>query len=495
MHDKELVKLRRSVMGKVRAKDVSHLPEEELHALLQNDIYTTSEMAVIAGFFKEKDESYRQWVELTSGLEKPINKLFFTDLGLKVMPVVIKLIENHTFEGDFDEYMIAQACQGVTHRDIAEVIENYLITNTSYHMQQLLDRYQRLKLIITLSDAIDDLARREQIPAVVDTTIDGMRNWAKCDVEMITSDIETVSETMEKMTGSVEDVETIQLRRMPRFSEMVLLQRKEMHLIGAPAANGKTAFVMQLMDELVEDHGLTIDAFLFETSWAQYQQRYTSRNYHINGDKFRTKRHTLTVEDKRVCHSVVQKLMDYEGKVNLAPQDHEYTPALVEKIIRQRINKTGNPCDVIIIDHIDCMSPDGRTKDGYTDNNNILKSLIRIARQNNAILIVASQLNEDVVKNYFNKQSKKMPGQGCFRYGNIYNYSKLAIILYKLEEDMSDFRKPVVDQKIIICKNNNGASGVINSLYVKPTTLTIESFYEEHLVKHKDTLKKFNFHL
>jgi hypothetical protein len=492
VQDKELVKLRRSIVGKVRAKDVSHLPEEELYALLQNDIYTTSEMAVMAGFFKDKDASYKQWCEVTAGMDKPIQKMFFTDLALKVMPVILKLSESSTFDGDFDEYMIAQSANGVNAQDISKIIEEFMLANTSYHMQQLVDRYQRLNLVIKFSDAIDDIARREPMPNVIESTIGSIRHLSRCDVKMITPSVEVVTPQTEKLLGDVEDDEVYKLKRFEHLGNLAYFTRKEMHAIGAPPSNGKTAFAMQLIDEFIEDNpSLNVSAFLLESDWRQYQQRYTARKYGVNLNRFIDRR--FTIDDRRFVQQAANDLMQFDNRLFMQPRGR-YSATDIGRVIRQQADSTGIKPDVIIVDHIGRVQPEQGTPRGFGSQEDSLLRLQEIAEENNAILIVMSQLDKDSVTNSFDKKKQTLPTITAFKYGTITEISKLCIILFKDSQELLS-NEMVLNQKIVVVKANNGSSGYVDSLFVKPLAYHIEAHEPEQLFRHRDMLRKFNFHV
>src|SRR5690606_35860444 len=87
----------------------------------------------------------------------------------------------------------------------------------------------------------------------------------------------------------------------------------------------------------------------------------------------------------------------------------------------------------------------------------------------------------------------RFPGIGAFRGGVVTEYAKVVIILHKDEQEMLKANQPVVEQHIVICKANDGASGAIQSLFLKPFAMHIEDGDIKDRLRFREHLEALHF--
>ena len=268
-------------------------------------------------------------------------------------------------------------------------------------------------------------------------------------------------------------------------------KRGQITLIGAPPGNGKTAYAMQEI-ECALKHSFIVDAFLMESSFDQFSERYLMRNYAIRGGKFKSK--FFTVDDHRGIQEGMEALTHYKNRLHMAPMEN-YTVADVDAFIQKRKNETGLPCDMIVIDHLATMShPQERGMSQYEASKRTVHQLRSLAARENAVLLLMDQLSVEAIRNSFNGGSK-LPTIAAFRGGTPVESAKVVMILHKDEQDMLRNDSPVVEQRIVICKANDGQTGYVRSLFLKPFAMHVEDTSLQQRHEHAKWLDALHYPL
>jgi replicative DNA helicase len=263
-------------------------------------------------------------------------------------------------------------------------------------------------------------------------------------------------------------------------------KRGQITLVGAPPGFGKTAWAMQEIQSALTA-GFVVDAFLMESSKAQFSERWVMRNGAVTGGKF--KRKSYTQDDFKAISDCMAMLNKFENQFYMAPMEN-YTVAAIDALIQARKTNTGQPCDFIVIDHLDCLSVKREKGQGqYEAMKDAVLQLRGMAARENAAMLLMGQLNVDAVKNTVG-QANKFPTLDAFRGGTPVEAAKVVVILNKDKQVMLD-GSPVVEQQIVICKANDGNTGYIRSLFLKPFAMHIEDVgnNRQHYAKWLNALK------
>lgn len=268
-------------------------------------------------------------------------------------------------------------------------------------------------------------------------------------------------------------------------------KRGQITLIGAPPGNGKTAWAMQEI-ECALKHEFVVDAFLMESSFDQFSERFLMRNYAIRGGKFKTK--FFTREEHESLQNGMEALTTYKHRFHMAPMEN-YTAADIDAVIQKRKAETGLPCDLIVIDHLATMShPQERGMSQYEASKRTVHQLRSLAARENAAMLLMDQLSVEAIRNSF-KGGSKLPTLAAFRGGTPVESAKVVMILHKDEQDMLRNDSPVVEQRVVICKANDGQTGYVRSLFLKPFAMHIEDTSHHQRQDHAKWLDALNYPL
>ena len=226
-------------------------------------------------------------------------------------------------------------------------------------------------------------------------------------------------------------------------------------VIGARPAMGKTAFLLNIL-ERVANQGKKCVLFSFEMSKEQVAQRLLCQVSETDLVKVRMGK--MTNKDWDKFSESIEKIINWDFSISDINDD------TIDKI-EERI-KTIKP-EVVFIDYIQLIHVSKRL-DRYTAIENIMKELKRIAKENEIIIFVNSQLSRGV-----ENRCEKRPLLSDLRdSGSIENISDVVIFIYRDEYYHFIEEDSFLDgnAEIIVAKNKFGPTGVINLHFKKQIT-------------------------
>jgi len=197
----------------------------------------------------------------------------------------------------------------------------------------------------------------------------------------------------------------------------------ELIIISAVTGEGKSALLLNFGENANKISKINVALFVLEMSYEQEIERYHSLVTGINYHKIRNQ--LLTYEEKREYYKkICLRLIDKEdkekfkkwfkdidiNKIDICELDKEIqnkfkmrkekfyiydiprgcTVKLIELEIKNILKK--HDCPLIIIDHLNRMEPDFRTKDYWRDLGMIARQLKGLARNYNITILTAAQL-------------------------------------------------------------------------------------------------------
>ena len=362
--------------------------------------------------------------------------------------------------------------------------------NLRHHIEQLVDRYRLRKFQEIAENALYVAVDGKSLNGVIDDIAQRTKTLLKANTAVLTPTIDVCLDAMERLTMEEGDDGTIPSSFRHLAENVGNHRRTYMWLVGAPPGNGKTAFAMQEIQCALE-HGFTVDAFLMESSFDQFMERYLMRNFAIRGGKFKSK--FFTKDERAAIMTGAENLQKFEGRFHMAPP-MSYNASQIDALIQERKQKTGTPCDLIVVDHLDKMAASRKDVGvaSFDSTKENVQALSNIAARENAALLLLSQLSVSAIRDSFQKNSR-IPTLGAFRGGTSTEYAKVCLILFKDEQEMLKNDSPVVEQEIVICKANDGNSGTIPSLFIKPLAMHIEDAASVERAKYQRHFEAVNW--
>ena len=238
------------------------------------------------------------------------------------------------------------------------------------------------------------------------------------------------------------------------------LQPSDLVLIAARPSMGKTAFVLNLVQNAAVRKGLNCMIFSLEMSKEQLVNRMLSMESGIDAQKLRNG--DLTPTD---FEQLVEAAVRVQGASGLVIDD---TPGITVTELRSKCRKrkleTG--LDLIIIDYLQLMSGSGKRSDNRQQEiSEISRNLKQIAREMQAPVVALSQLSRAC-----EQRPDHRPMLSDLREsGAIEQDADVVMFLYRDDYYNKNTEHPN-EAEVIIAKQRNGPIGTVTLLWKPETT-------------------------
>ena len=232
------------------------------------------------------------------------------------------------------------------------------------------------------------------------------------------------------------------------------LQRSDLILIAARPSMGKTAFVLNVAQNMAFKEGKTVAIFSLEMSKEQLVNRLFSLESKVDSQALRTG--NLTDEDwaKLIEGAAVV------GKSNLIIDD---TPGISIAELRSKCRKfkLEHNLGIIIIDYLQLMSGGKRSESRQQEISEISRSLKAVARELNVPVVALSQLSRAV-----EQRPDHRPMLSDLREsGAIEQDADVVMFLYRDDYYNKDTDKKNIAE-VIIAKQRNGPIGTVELVWL-----------------------------
>ena len=283
-----------------------------------------------------------------------------------------------------------------------------------------------------------------------------------------------VEETLDKITKLYENKAGITglptgFRDLDRLTSG--LQPSDLILVAARPSMGKTAFTLNIAQNVGVKQHKTVAFFSLEMSQEQLVQRLLCQIAHIDSQKLRTGQ--LNSDDEWT------KLTDACDKLYQAPIYIDDTPGISVTEMRSKARrlKAEHGLDLIIVDYLQLMQ--GRNSESRQQEiSEISRSLKALARELKVPLIALSQLSRSVES----RQDKRPMLSDLRESGALEQDADIVSFLYR--EDYYD--KETENQhitEIILAKHRNGPVGSVKLYFKGEYTLflNLDTTHEDRL--------------
>lgn len=247
------------------------------------------------------------------------------------------------------------------------------------------------------------------------------------------------------------------------------LQRSDLFILAARPAMGKTAFALNLAQNVAIHEKQAVLVFSLEMSKDQLVDRMLSTQSGVDSWNIRTG--NLSDDD-------FERLGGAMGELSEAPIYIDDTPGITVMEMRTKARREAqkHPLGLIIIDYLQLMSGSraGGEFNRVQEVSEISRGLKLIAREMNVPVIALSQLSRSV-----ESRSPQIPQLSDLREsGSIEQDADLVAFLYR-----EDYYNPETDRQhiadLIIAKHRNGPTGRIE-FYFHPEKLKFVSLDSNH---------------
>ena len=240
------------------------------------------------------------------------------------------------------------------------------------------------------------------------------------------------------------------------------LQKSDLIVIAGRPSMGKTAFAMNIAQNIVFGQKKKIGFFSLEMSAQQIALRMLSSLSLTSQQKIRTGDYEASNKDTKAVTSAIELMQDGDFFVDETPS---ITP--MELRAKARRMKREHGVDMIIIDYLQLM---GSTRAGSFDQNrvneisDITRSLKALAKELDIPILALSQLNRRVEE----RQDKRPFLSDLRESGSIEQDADLVIFLYRDEVYSPDKAENKNIAEVRVEKHRNGPTGIC-LLYTSPS--------------------------
>jgi replicative DNA helicase len=240
------------------------------------------------------------------------------------------------------------------------------------------------------------------------------------------------------------------------------LQKSDLVIVAGRPSMGKTAFAMNIAENVAIDSGKVVGVFSLEMSKEALLQRMICSVARIDAHRFRTG--TLFQDDTR-------KLVHGLEKLTHAPIYIDDTPGISISEMRakaRRLQQSRGSLDLILVDYLQLMSGGGKRYENRTQEvSAISRGLKALAKELNVPVIALSQLSRAPES----RGGDHRPQLADLREsGSIEQDADLVMLIFREEVYKQDDPDLQGRAEIIIAKQRNGPIGRINLAFIKHST-------------------------
>ena len=258
-------------------------------------------------------------------------------------------------------------------------------------------------------------------------------------------------EILEKVTSQI--LEKKQPILQTGFSDLdsILsgLENSSIITIGTRPSMGKTAFITAIMLNLLEQKKKCL-LFSLEMSKSQFIKRLIPPITEIEATKIYANQNQLNSQENNEITSAIEKISNFDLTIVDTSADIEQIKEHIESI---------KP-EIVFIDYLQLIKLPNDVERDFAISN-FMKELKVIAKQNNCIVFITSQLSRKVERRDF-----KWPMLCDLKEsGSLEDISDVVLFVYREEYYNREDEYYKDKAQIIVAKNKNGFAGTVDLLF------------------------------
>lgn len=349
----------------------------------------------------------------------------------------------------YDEFKVVNPVKIVEkHKDMNLIKFGNLLTETLYYENAWKEQLKLAEESIVKyykEDIVNVLNKKlEQKEIGYDLFMKRMKELD--DIELIKSSTTISVEELDENINT-EKVE-VRLNNFRKLNNYLKLVQGDFVIIGATTGAGKSGFMLNLMDDLMN--------------------RYQCIYFNMEMSKSTIYKRLISIKAKIKIDNILNPESDYQKNViEQAKKEIENAGIIVEhkaNDIRQIKNilmkyKDKNRHTVLFIDHLGLTRADN-TKSLYEQATEVAKQLRQMCLEYDCTIISASQLNRGAYN------SEELSLSMLKDSGELENSASKVIMLYRNKDDKTNIT-PVIKMNVDIVKNRDGVTGYVEMKYDK----------------------------
>ncbi len=246
------------------------------------------------------------------------------------------------------------------------------------------------------------------------------------------------------------------------------LQKSDLIIIAGRPSMGKTAFAMNIAQDIVFKQKKKVGFFSLEMSAQSIALRMLSSLSFVSQQKIRTGDYEASNKDTKAVTSAIEQMQDCDFYI-----DDTAAISPMELRSKARRMKRDSGIDMIIVDYLQLMSIPRYSENRVNEIAEVTRALKAIAKELDIPVVALSQLNRGV-----ETRNDKRPFLSDLREsGSIEQDADLIIFLYRDEVyDSNTAQKNIAE--IRVEKHRNGPTGVIKLTWV-PHCTRFEDYFPQ----------------
>ena len=246
------------------------------------------------------------------------------------------------------------------------------------------------------------------------------------------------------------------------------LQKSDLIIIAGRPSMGKTAFAMNIAQDIVFKQKKKVGFFSLEMSAQSIALRMLSSLSFVSQQKIRTGDYEASNKDTKAVTSAIEQMQDCDFYI-----DDTAAISPMELRSKARRMKRDSGIDMIVVDYLQLMSIPRYSENRVNEIAEVTRALKAIAKELDIPVVALSQLNRGV-----ETRNDKRPFLSDLREsGSIEQDADLIIFLYRDEVyDSNTAQKNIAE--IRVEKHRNGPTGVIKLTWV-PHCTRFEDYFPQ----------------
>jgi len=227
--------------------------------------------------------------------------------------------------------------------------------------------------------------------------------------------------------------------RFKKLSEAANIQEKDLAIIAARPSIGKTAFILNLLEDLSNKYNCIL--FNLEMSEKQVYSRLVSINTKID-IKYQTKSKTEYQLNaiKKGCYNIAEK------------EHYVYSSSQTINSMKQTIiNQAKKGHTLVFIDYVGLIGDNEKNKTLYELVTRNVKELRQVTLDYDCTIFLVAQLNREI-----EKEKKRLPRLSDLKESGELEQSGTTILMLHDENSENDGSKDEIEMNVIVAKNRNG---------------------------------------
>ncbi len=272
--------------------------------------------------------------------------------------------------------------------------------------------------------------------------------------------VQLIDRVTELAENGAEDVTGVRTGFYDMDRNTAGLQPGDLIILAARPSMGKTAFALNIAENVSVNEGLPVVVFSMEMGASQLALRMVGSQGRIDQQHLRT---------GRLDNDEWGRLTEAVERLSKSSVFIDETPALTGPELRARARRQARQCGqlgLIVIDYLQLMSGSGNaTENRATEIGEISRGLKALAKELNCPVIALSQLNRSV-----ETRPDKRPMMSDLREsGAIEQDADIIMFIYRDEYYNKETKEPGVAE-IIIAKQRNGPVGTTKLAFLRQWT-------------------------